>query len=63
MHYLMFYEFMPDYLERRGAFRAEHLALACRALERVVALERSVGPEGRPAHPAGLAWRAADGER
>jgi len=34
MHYLMFYEFMPDYLERRGAFRAEHLALAWAAHER-----------------------------
>jgi len=28
MHYLMFYEFAPDYLERRSAYRAEHLALA-----------------------------------
>jgi uncharacterized protein YciI len=26
MHYLMFYEFTPDYLERRGQFRQEHLA-------------------------------------
>ena len=25
MHYLMFYDFVPDYLERRGRFRAEHL--------------------------------------
>lgn len=28
MHYLMFYEYAPDYLERRGEFRAEHLRLA-----------------------------------
>ena len=28
MHYLMFYELAPDYLQRREAFRAEHLALA-----------------------------------
>jgi hypothetical protein len=28
MDYLLFYEVAPDYLERRGAFRAEHLALA-----------------------------------
>jgi hypothetical protein len=27
-HYLLFYELAPDYLERRPAFRAEHLALA-----------------------------------
>jgi len=30
----MFYEFVPDYLERRAAFRAEHLALAWAAHER-----------------------------
>jgi len=28
MHYLLFYDVSPDYLERRGEFRAEHLALA-----------------------------------
>ena len=28
MHYLLFYELAPDYLERRTEFRAEHLALA-----------------------------------
>lgn len=28
MHYLLFYEVVPDYLERRSEFRAEHLALA-----------------------------------
>ena len=27
MDYLLFYEVAPDYLERRGAFRTEHLAL------------------------------------
>jgi uncharacterized protein YciI len=30
----MFYEFTPDYLERRGQFRQEHLALAWAANER-----------------------------
>ena len=34
MHFLMFYEFVPDYLERRAAFRAEHLAMAWAAQER-----------------------------
>lgn len=34
MHYLMFYEFSPDYLERRGQFRAEHLRLGWEAHER-----------------------------
>jgi uncharacterized protein YciI len=31
MHYLLMYEAAPDYLERRSAFRAEHLALAWQA--------------------------------
>lgn len=25
MHYLLFYEFVPDYLHRRGQYRDEHL--------------------------------------
>ncbi|HMQ31321.1 MAG TPA: YciI-like protein [Chloroflexaceae bacterium] len=28
MHFLLFYDVVPDYLERRGAYRDEHLALA-----------------------------------
>jgi uncharacterized protein len=28
MHFLLFYEVTPDYLERREQFRTEHLALA-----------------------------------
>lgn len=31
MHYLLTYELQPDYLQRRGEFRAEHLALAWKA--------------------------------
>jgi len=31
MHYLLFYEVGPEYLERRAAFRSEHLALAWQA--------------------------------
>ncbi len=34
MHYLLFYDVVPDYLQRRSAFRAEHLALAWQACER-----------------------------
>lgn len=34
MHYLLVYEIAPDYLERRGQFRAEHLKLAWQAVER-----------------------------
>jgi uncharacterized protein len=28
VHYLLIYDAAPDYVERRAAFRAEHLALA-----------------------------------
>jgi uncharacterized protein YciI len=31
MHYLLIYETVPDYLERRGAYRNEHLKLAWEA--------------------------------
>jgi uncharacterized protein len=34
VHFLLFYEFVPDYLERRGALRSEHLVYAWRAHER-----------------------------
>jgi hypothetical protein len=34
MHYLLFYEAAPDYLERRAEFRAEHLTLAWQAADR-----------------------------
>lgn len=33
-HYLLIYDTAPDYLERRGQFRAEHLALGWAAHER-----------------------------
>ncbi len=31
MHFLLFYEVAPDYLERRGKFRTEHLSLGWEA--------------------------------
>lgn len=34
MHYLLFYDYVPDYLERRGEFRAAHFAHAQAALDR-----------------------------
>ena len=34
MHCLLFYDVAPDYLERRGQYRAEHLALAWEACAR-----------------------------
>jgi uncharacterized protein YciI len=34
MHYLLFYDVVPDYAERRKPFRAAHLAHAWAAVER-----------------------------
>lgn len=34
MHYVLFYDYVQDYLERRGALRDEHLVLARAAVER-----------------------------
>ena len=34
MHFLLFYEFAEDYLERREQFRAEHLSLAWEFVDR-----------------------------
>ena len=34
MHYVLFYDYVPDYLERRGALRDTYLAQIKRAIER-----------------------------
>ena len=34
MHYLLMYDFVSDYLDRRAAYRDEHLQLAWAAAER-----------------------------
>ena len=34
MHYLLFYDVVPDYAERRVPYRAAHLAYARQAVER-----------------------------
>ena len=34
MHYLLCYDLAPDYLDRRGEFRTEHLQLAWEAQQR-----------------------------
>lgn len=56
MHYLLFYEVAPDYLERRGEYRAEHLALAWKAVERGELLLG--GALGDPADGAVLLFEA-----
>jgi uncharacterized protein YciI len=34
MHYILFYEYAPDYLERRGEFRDQHISLAKASIDR-----------------------------
>lgn len=34
MHYLLFYEYVSDYMERRDQFRTEHLRLAWQSYSR-----------------------------
>lgn len=34
MHFMLFYDFVDDYLQRRAEFRAEHLKLGWEAVER-----------------------------
>lgn len=34
MHFLLFYDVVPDYVARRAAWRDEHLALARQAVQR-----------------------------
>lgn len=34
MHYILFYEYAPDYLERRGEYRDRHMALAKASIDR-----------------------------
>jgi uncharacterized protein len=34
VHFLLFYEFVPDYLQRRPTYRSEHLRAAWKAQER-----------------------------
>jgi uncharacterized protein YciI len=60
MHYLLMYDLAPDYLERRGEFRNEHLKLAWDAQERgeiVVA-----GALSDPADMAVLMFQAESAE-
>lgn len=54
----LFYEVAPDYLERRGEYRAEHLKLAKEARDRD---ELAIaGAFSDPADGALLVWRTDD---
>ena len=34
MHYILFYEYASDYLERRGEYREQHMSLAKASIDR-----------------------------
>jgi uncharacterized protein YciI len=56
--YLLLYDLVDDYLERRGEFRQEHLGLAQAAHDRGELLMG--GALADPADRAVLAWRTDD---
>lgn len=60
MHYLLFYEFGPDYLQRRGQYRDEHLRLAWAAQERGELV--LAGAFADPADGAALLFECASAE-
>jgi hypothetical protein len=57
-HFLLFYEVVGDYLERRGQYRAEHLALARAATDRGEL--RLAGAYASPADGALLVFAGED---
>lgn len=58
MHFLLFYDVAADYLSRRGEFRAEHLALAWRYVDRGALLLG--GAVGDPVEGTLLVFRCDD---
>lgn len=57
-YFILFYEVVPDYVERRVAHRAEHLAMAKAATERGEL--RLAGAYADPADGAALVFRGED---
>lgn len=56
--FLLQYDVVPDYLERRGQYRADHLAIAREAHEKGdLAM---AGAYAEPADGATLVWHTAD---
>jgi uncharacterized protein len=57
MHYLLFYEFVSDYAERRAQFRSQHLRLAWEAQARGELV--LAGAYGDPIDGAALLFRCS----
>src|ERR1700722_20287402 len=55
MHYLLFYEFVPDYVARRAPFRTAHLMTAWKAQERGELI--LAGAYNEPSHRATSLFR------
>lgn len=56
MHYLLIYDVVPDYIERRQPYRAEHLAMAAQYVARGELLLG--GAAGEPVEQAVLVFQA-----
>jgi uncharacterized protein YciI len=56
--WVLFYDVVPDYLERRGQFREEHLKLAREANARGELV--LAGAFAEPVDGSALVWHAAD---
>jgi len=61
MHFLLFYDFVPDYLQRRAPHRAEHLRLAWEAQKRGELV--LAGALAEPADGAVLLFEGDDDQR
>jgi uncharacterized protein len=57
MHFLLFYDFVPNYLEKREEHRSDHLALAWRAHENG---ELMVGGAFKDTHDGAVLWFTGD---
>lgn len=57
-HYMLFYDYVPDIVERRGAYRDDHLALIA-GWKRKGALLMA-GALGDPPHGAAFVFRVDD---
>ena len=57
-YWILFYDVVPDYLDRRGQFRDEHLGLARAAHDRGELV--MAGAFAEPADGAALVFKAAD---
>ncbi|HEX5466553.1 MAG TPA: YciI-like protein [Candidatus Limnocylindrales bacterium] len=60
MYWLLTYDLVPDYVERRGAFRTEHLRLAREANGRGELM--LAGAHGEPIDGATLLFHGPDGD-